>query len=88
MFENHVPTKPSSKECIMKLLKAHSTAKCLMHKSIKLNYFEHSNTFERCKQAGVDNRSSQFIHEMVHFLERKIEFLLAKIFLRFDKHRL
>ena len=81
-----------------------------MHKSIKLNYFEHSNTFESCnnnnnnlfyasvivyihhsvcKQAGVDNRSSQFILEMVCFLERKIEvFFFANIFPMFDKHTL
>ena len=53
-----------------------------MHKLIKLNYFEHSNTFESHKQADVDNRSSQFILEMVCFLERKIEvfFFLQKYF--------
>ena len=89
MFENHAPTKPSSKECIMKLFEAHSTTKFRMHKSIKLNYFEHSNTFDSCKQADVDNRSSQFILEMVCFLERKIEVVFfAKIFPRFDKHAL
>ena len=35
------PTKPSSKEHIMKFFKVCSTAKCGMHKSIKFNYFEH-----------------------------------------------
>ena len=89
MFENHAPIKPSSKECIMKLFEVYSTTKSRMHKSIKLNYFEHSNTFESCKQAGVDNRSSQFILEMVCFLERIIEVVfLAKIFPRFDKYTL
>ena len=73
MFENLASTNPSSKECLMKLFKAYSTTKCGMYKSIKLNYFEHSNTFESCKQAGVDNRSSQFILEMVCFLKRIIE---------------
>ena len=73
MFENCAPTKPSSKECIMKLFEVYSTTKSRMHKSIKLNYFEHSNIFEHCKQAGVDNRSSQFILEMVCFLERIIQ---------------
>ena len=34
------------------------TTKCGMHKSIKLNYFEHINIFESCKQPGIDNRSS------------------------------
>ena len=39
--------------------------------------------------AGVDNRSSQFILEMVCFLERKIEVvLLQKDFPRFNKHTL
>ena len=52
MFENHEKTKPSSKECIMKFSKVHSTAK----------------TFESCKQAGIDNRSSQIILEFGVFL--------------------
>ena len=47
------------------------------------------NTFQSCKQAAVDNRSSQFILEMVCFLERKIEVVfLQKIFLQFIKHTL
>ena len=54
----------------------HSTAKCGIHKSIKLNYFDHSNTFESCKEPGIDNRSSQFILEMVSFLEIKIQVFL------------
>ena len=37
---------------------AFSTAKCGMHKSIKLNYFEHINIFESCKQPGIDNKFS------------------------------
>ena len=42
-----------------------STAKCGMYKSIKLNYFEHINILETCKQPGIDNKSSYFIPEMV-----------------------
>ena len=48
-----------------------STAKCGMHKSIKLNYFEHINILESCNQPGIDNKSSNFIHEMVSCLEIK-----------------
>ena len=44
-----------------------------MHKLIKLNYFEHSNTVESCKQPGIDNKSSHFIPEMVSLLEKKIQ---------------
>ena len=56
-----------------------STAKCRMHKSIKLNYFEHINILESCKQSGVDNKSSNFIPEMVSCLEIKIQrFFLQK----------
>ena len=40
-----------------------------MHKSIKLNYFEHINIFQSCNQPGIDNKSSNFISEMV-FLSR------------------
>ena len=50
-----------------------STAKCAMHKSIKLNYFEHINILESCKQPGIDNKSSNFIPEMVSHLEMKIQ---------------
>ena len=73
-----------------KTFEAHSTAKFGMHKSIKLNYFEHSNTFESCKQPGIDNKSSHFIPEMVSFLEIKIQvvFFFGKKFSRFDKHTL
>ena len=61
--------------------KALSTAKCGMHKSIKLNYLEHINIFESCKQPSTDNKSSNFIPEMVSDLEIKIQvFLLAKNF--------
>ena len=56
-----------------------STAKYGMHKSIKLNYFEHINILESCKQPGVDNKSSNFIPEMVSCLEIKIQgFFLQK----------
>ena len=56
-----------------------STAKCGMHKSIKLNYFEHINIFQSCYQPGIDNKSSNFIPEMVSCLEIKIQgFFFAK----------
>ena len=44
-----------------------------MHKSIKLNYFEHINIFQSCYQPGIDNKSSNFIPEMVSCLEIKIQ---------------
>ena len=50
-----------------------STAKCGMHKSIKLNYFEHINILESCNQSGIDNKSSNFIPEMVSCLEIKFK---------------
>ena len=53
--------------------KALSTAKCGMHKSIKLNSFEHINILESCNQPGTDNKSSNFIPEMVSCLEIKIQ---------------
>ena len=57
------------------------TAKCGMHKSIKLNYFEHMNVLESCKQLGIHNKSSNFIPEMVSCLEIKIQgFFLQKRF--------
>ena len=50
-----------------------------MHKSIKLNYFEHINILESCKQPGIDNNSSNVIPEMVYCLEIKIQgFFLQK----------
>ena len=55
-----------------------STAKCGMHKSIKLNYFEHINILESCKQPGIDNKSSNFIPEMVSCLEIKIQGFFCK----------
>ena len=56
-----------------------STAKCGMHKSIKLNYFEHINILESCKQPGIHNKSSYFISEMVSCVEMKIQgFFFAK----------
>ena len=68
--------------------KALSTAKCGKHKSIKLNYFEDINILESCKQHGIDNKSSNFIPEMVSSLEIKIQvvFFSAKKYLWFDKH--
>ena len=50
-----------------------STTKCEMHKSIKLNYFEHINILESCKQLGIHNKSSNFISEMVSCVEMKIQ---------------
>ena len=52
-----------------------------MHKSIKLNYFEHINIFESCKQPGIDNKSSNFIPKMVSCLGIVIQdFFLQKNF--------
>ena len=50
-----------------------STAKCRMHKSIKLNYFEHINILESCNQPGIDNKSSNFIPEIFSCVEIKIQ---------------
>ena len=51
-----------------------STAKCGMHKSIKLNYFEHINIFQSCNQPGIDNKSSNFIPEIQGvFFAKKIQ---------------
>ena len=50
-----------------------STAKCGMHKSIKLNYFKHINILESCKQPGIHNKSSNFIPEMVSCVEMNIQ---------------
>ena len=55
------------------IFKALSTTKCGMHKSIKLNYFEHINILESCNQPGIHNKSSNFIPEMVSCLEIKIQ---------------
>ena len=44
-----------------------------MHNSIKLNYFEHINILESCNQSGIDNKSNNFISEMVSCLEIKIQ---------------
>ena len=44
-----------------------------MHKLIKLNYFEHFNILESCKQPGIHNKSSNFISEMVSCVEMKIQ---------------
>ena len=63
-----------------------STAKCGMHKSIKLNYFEHINILESCNQPGIDNKSSNFIPEMVSCLEIKIQGFFLQKNPRFDKH--
>ena len=63
-----------------------STAKCRMHKSIKLNYFEHINMLESCKQPGIHNKSSNFISEIVSCVEMKIQgsFLQKKSEVRFE----
>ena len=61
------------------IFKALSTANYGMHKSIKLNYFEHINILESCNQPGIHNKSRNFIPEMVSCLEIKIEgFFLQK----------
>ena len=39
----------------------------------KLNYFEHINILESCNQPGIDNKSSNFIPEMVSCVEMKIQ---------------
>ena len=44
-----------------------------MHNSIKLNYFEHINILESCNQPGIDNKSNNFISEMVSCLKIKIQ---------------
>ena len=63
------------------IFEALSTAKCGMHKSIKLNYFEHINILESCNQPDIDNKSNNFISEMVSGLEIKIQgFFLQKNF--------
>ena len=55
-----------------------SMAKCGMHKSIKLNYFEHINILESCKQPVNHNKSSNFISEMVSCVEMKIQGYFCK----------
>ena len=55
------------------IFEALSTAKCRMHKSIKLNYFGYINILESSNQPGIHNKSSNFIPEMVSCLEIKIQ---------------
>ena len=63
------------------IFEALSTAKCGMRNSIKLNYFEHINILESCSQPDIDNKSNNFISEMVSCLEIKIQgFFFAKKF--------
>ena len=63
------------------IFEALSTTKCGMHKSIKLNHFEHTNILESCNQPGIDNKSSNFIPEIFSCLEIKIQgFFFAKKF--------
>ena len=63
-----------------------STAKCEMHKSIKLNYFEHINILQSCYQPGIENKSHNFIPEMVSCLEIKIQgVFFCKQILRLEK---
>ena len=88
-FENHAPpTKPSSKECVTKISKCFQPQKCGTHKSIKLNYFEHINILESCRQPGIHNKSSNFISEMVSCVEMKIQGFFLQNNPRFDKHTL
>ena len=49
-----------------------------MHKLIKRNDFEHINIFKSCKEPGIDNKSSNFISEMVSCLEIKIQGFFCK----------
>ena len=52
-----------------------------MHNSIKFNYFEHINILESFNQPDIDNKSNNFISEMVSCLEIKIQgFFLQKNF--------
>ena len=63
----------------MKISKRFQPQKCGMHKSIKLNYFEHINILESRNQPGIDNKSYYFIPEMVSCLEIKFKgFFLQK----------
>ena len=55
-----------------------STTKYGMHKLIKLNYFEHINVLESCKQPGIHNKSSNLISEMVSCVEMKIQGFFCK----------
>ena len=48
----------------------------------------HINILESCNQPGIDNKSSNFISEMVSCLEIKIQWFFCKKFLRFEKHTL
>ena len=70
------------------IFEALSTTKCGMHNSIKLNYFEHINILESCNQPDIDNKSKNFIPEMVSCLEIKIQGFFCKKISRFDKHTL
>ena len=36
-----------------------------MHKSIKLNYFEHVNILESCKKPGIHNKSRGFFAKKI-----------------------
>ena len=68
--------------------KALSTVKCGIHKSIKLNHFEHINILESCNQPGIDNKSCYFIPEMVSCLEIKFKGFFLQKNPRFNKHTL
>ena len=80
-FENCAKqTKLSSKERVIKFLKRFQPQNAECINQIKLNYFEHINILESCNQPGIDNKSSNFIPEMVSCLEIKIQgFCLQKI---------
>ena len=49
--------------------------------ALLFNYFEHINILESCNQPDIDNKSNNFISEMVSCLGIKIqEFFLQKNF--------
>ena len=65
----------------MKLLKCIQLQNVECINRIKLNYCEHINMFESCKQPGIDKKSSHFIPEILSFREIKIQvFFFAKNF--------
>ena len=59
-----------------------------MHNLIKLNYFEHISILESCNQSGIDNKTNNFISEMVSCLEIKFKGFFLQNNPRFDKHTL
>ena len=88
MFENRTQTKTIFQTMHNENFEALSNAKCRIHKSIKLNYFEHINILESCNQPGIDDKSSNFIPEMVSCIEIKFKVFFFQKNPRFDKHTL